>query len=217
MKNLRKVASNLLCFTVLILTMACGKQQKVKENEEEKLTKVDTIEKPKGIISLYEAKSLYENYSKELENPGIKQENSVTQTEEAAALKRFVDFDFDDLKNYLDYVKQQAGNTRVTKIRVYFAKEKEESQKDYNASKKTLFMVPTLEQDGLNYGFYIEDGKPKLIKDWDENRGIEEYDNKEKKAKAGFYITNPSTINFYDESSLAYNRGSSGPPPTSDF
>ena len=219
MKTAQKLVSK---FSVLILMIAfcinCGKKTSA-EHEEEK----PTVEAPTNIISLKEADVIYNNYSKHRVAVIEPYETTERAPEEKFEASRFVDFDYETIKQYLDYVDQEAakaGVKKVTKLRLYFANYPNEQQfpndkKVVHPRQNSIFMVPTLEKGGINYGFYIgPNGKASLITDWKTSleKGMG-FLKEEEKAYAGFSMN----TNLDGDGSLTLNFGHGGPPPKTDF
>lgn len=212
-----------LCFGLLLLTN-CGlfdqKDPKPEDPEEE----TPIIDEPENIISLEEADVIYQNYSRHRIDIIERYEKEKRAPEEEFQASRFVDFDYDTIKQYIAYVDQEAakaGVKKVTKLRLYFAnypKDKTFPNKKevVHPRQNSIFMVPTLDRDGVNYGFYIgQDGKPSLITDWKSSmeKGMGLLNKKPQKAFAGFSLNS----SLYAGSSLTLNFGHGGPPPKTDF
>ena len=186
------------------------------------------IDAPANIISLNEANTIYDNYSEHRVSLIEPYETKQRQPDEKFEASRFVDFDYDSLKQYIAYIDQEAhsgGVNKVTKLRLYFANYPNEEKfpngkKVIHKRQNSIFMVPTLEKDGINYGFFIgSNGKAELIKDWKDssNEGMGLSDDKKQKALAGFVSKFSLNTNLQVSKSLALNFGQGGPPPKTDF
>lgn len=189
------------------------------EKEDEK----PIVEAPSNIISLNEADVIYDNYSKHRVALIEPYETQQRSPEEKFKASRFVDFDYETMKQYIAYVDQEAakaGVKKITKLRLYFANypNKENfpnKKKVIHPRQNSIFMVPTLDKGGINYGFYIgENGKASLITDWKANlgKGMGSLEQNQK-AYAGFSWNS----NLAGDGSLTLNFGHGGPPPDSDF
>ena len=77
-----------------------GKKPKAQESQEQK----PTIEAPSNLISLHEANGIYDNYSKHRATLIQAYETKERAPEKQFEPSRFVDFDYDTIKQYLDYV-----------------------------------------------------------------------------------------------------------------
>lgn len=227
MENSKQLLASVL--SLLLLSMiSC--QDKSKKNGDEKPTeeepKTEMVKAPEGIISLSEAKSIYTNYT---ENRVGIIEDYEQRTHQAPDFKaaRYADFDYETIKQYIAYIDQEAekaGVEKVTKLRVYFANYPDEEifggKKVVHPRQNTLFMVPTLNQEGQNYGFFIgPDGKAELIKNavQSDGKGMGSTYSDQTKSYAGFAPSFSTPPNFYQGGSLTLNHSGSGPPPTGDF
>jgi hypothetical protein len=186
----------------------------------------EVVDAPKGIISLNEASSIYDNYTKHRVSLIEPYETEQRSPEVAFEASRFVDFDYETMKNYIAYVDQEAakaGVKKVTKLRMYFANypnkvDFPDGEKIVHPRQNSIFMVPTLNSNGNNFGFYIgSDGKAALIKDRKSSGkdGMGYLERSQKKSYAGFNITLNSSLQ--GGTSLTLNRGGDGPPPFGDF
>ncbi len=230
MQSTKNLLKYIPVFAITLFTN-CQENNKTKNaQEEEPLQKTNpVVEAPSNIISLEQADAIYTNYSKHripmIENYETKERAPSAQFEAA----RFVDFDYETLKNYLDYVDQEAANAgvkKVTKLRMYFANYPDESTfKDgknvVHPRQNSLFLLPTLEKDGGDYSFYIgDDGEPKLVIDWKDSeleKSMGAINEKTQTARASLAPNFFSTSNSYSSKSLILNRGGSGPPPRTEF
>lgn len=208
----------------LILSCLISCKQEHKKSEPTPLK----VEAPSNIISLNEANVIYENYTKHRVGPIEQYETQQRQPTSKFEASRYVDFDYDTLKQYIAYIDQEAklgGVKKVTKLRLYFAnypnKENfKNGKKVVHKRQNSIFMVPTLKKEGIDQGFFIgANGKAELISDWKSSTtntvGLSLYKNQ--KVYAGFtpnFTLNPS---IQGGKSLAFNYGQGGPPPKSDF
>ncbi|MBQ4914303.1 hypothetical protein J8L85_07645 [Maribacter sp. MMG018] len=210
-----------ISLAVLLLT-SCNQPQK-KEHHDDSPAPPE-VEAPSNIISLKEANVIYDNYSKHRVNPIVQYETKERAPEKKFEPSRYVDFDYETIKQYIDYVEQEAkkaGVKKITKLRLYYANYPDQEKfpngkKVIHKRQNSIFIVPTLEMQGTNYGFYIAgDGKAALIRDWkdDSKEGLGASHNKKQKAYAGFSLNS----NLQTSKSLALNFGQSGPPPKTDF
>ena len=222
MKKVSSIFTTTVSISLVLLLTSCNQDQK-KENDDQSPTRPD-IEAPSNIISLKEANTIYDNYSKHRADPILQYETKVRAPEKEFEPSRYVDFDYETIKQYIDYIEQEAkkaGVKKITKLRLYYANYPDQEKfpngkKVIHQRQNSIFIVPTLEMQGTNYGFYIgNNGKAALIKDWkgDSKEGLGTFDNKSKKAYAGFSLNS----NLQTSKSLALNFGQSGPPPKTDF
>lgn len=226
MKNCFNLTTHLLCTITLLSILSCKTEKKDKSNTTD--PPVEALA-PSNIISLEQAKNTYDNYTKHRINLLKTYETNQRAPEEKFEPARFVDFDYDMLKDYIAYVDQEAkkaGVKKVTKLRMYFANyPNEEKFKDgkevVHPRQNSLFLLPTLEKNNGNYGFYIgEDGKAKLIIDWKDNQlknGMGAVLENSQTSRASIMPNLFSTTGSYGSKSLILNRSGSGPPPRTEF
>lgn len=214
MRNNRKTA---IAFLASILLFASSCQEGPKKEEP-----IEPVSPPRGIISLVESKSLYDNYSRHRLDM-IQKYELERKPDEAFVPARYSDFDYATIKQYLAFVEQEAKEAQVdiSTLRIYFANypDKEhfpDGEKVVHPRQNSIFMVPTMKVDGQNWGFYIgADGKAKLIKGAVGETGIGQTSAQGERAQASMV---PSLSAAYDEQSLNLNHGNSEPPPyTDDF
>ncbi|PWL38164.1 hypothetical protein DKG77_07720 [Flagellimonas aquimarina] len=221
MKNTRKIATLLLGSMFLILG-AC--QEKTKKEEPPHEEPRERVKPPEQIISLEESKELYDNYSKnrvELIQSYEREEND----DEKFKAARYTSWDYKTLKQYMAFIEQEAKDAKVdiSTVRFYFGnypnKEKfPDGKKVVHPRQNSIFMLPTIKIDSLDYGFYIgEDGKAKLIKDAVGAKGMGSISKNDEKSYAGFAPSFSSPPALFAGQSLNMNHGSSGPPPNNDF
>ncbi|WP_431122830.1 hypothetical protein [Flagellimonas flava] len=224
MKNTRKVGHVLLA-AIFLFMASCKQQTKPSEAPEEThQEEAEPVKPPKGLISLEESKSLYDNYSRN--RVALIQEFEAQRSpEEKFDPARYTSFDYATIKQYMAYIEQEAKGAKVdiSSIRFYFANYPNEEKfpdgdKIVHPRQNSIFMVPTMKVDGEDYGFYIgEDGQAKLIKDAvGANKGMGSNEVKKDRAYAGFVPSAPNPV-FQKGGSLNMNHGSSGPPPNNDF
>lgn len=220
MKKTKKVHSFVLGSMILLMG-ACQPAPKKERSDEKPQEKV---EPPEQIISLEESKSLFDNYT---ENRAGLIENYEMERhpEETFHVARFVSWDYHILKQYIAFIEQEAKEAEVdiSELRFYFANypdKKEFSDKEHvvHARQNSIFILPAMEVDGMDFGFYIgADGKAQLIKDAVGAQGMGNVSKDREKSYAGFapnLSTSPSVFAGY---SLTLNRASSAPPPPHDF
>ncbi|MEM1256908.1 MAG: hypothetical protein AAGH81_00155 [Bacteroidota bacterium] len=209
--NFYRLTVGFLITAVLLVLGSCNPQPK-KEAEPEKMDQeVEEVEAPEGIISLDEAKELCQNY--EIRRiPGIKNfEAAQTNAEGKFIPTQYVTFDLETIRQYLDYLEQEAKRANVVpdSLRIYLGNYGNEG-KDPN--RNTVFILPTAEIGKGYGGFYIDnEGQAKLIRSYWPNND----ENGKSKSKASFLPNfGPSLMSG---GSLVFNRGNSSPPPDSDF
>ena len=225
MKRPTSITTKILCVLVLTSIFSCNQQQK--ENKPNSKTP-PIVDAPANIISLIEANAIYDNYSEHRVRLIEPYETQQRQPDEKFEASRFVDFDYDALKQYIAYIDQEAeagGVKKITKLRLYFANYPNEEKfpngkKVVHKRQNSIFMVPTLEKGGINYGFFIGDnGNAELIKDWKDSSkdGLGFSLDKKQEAQAGFVPNFVLNTSLQGSKSLAFNFGQGGPPPKTDF
>jgi hypothetical protein len=222
MKNNRKTAIAFLA-SILLLASSCQQGPKKDETDPEKPEKPreEQVSPPSGIISLVESKSLYDNYTKHRLGM-IQQYEMERKPDEKFVPARFSDFDYATIKQYIAFIEQEAKEAQVdiSSLRIYFASYPDKDRfpdgdKVVHPRQNSIFIVPTMRVDSMDYGFYIgADGKAKLIKNAVGETGIGYKSNQGERSQAGFVPSLSSTA--FDEQSLNLNHGSSGPPPYPD-
>lgn len=222
MKNAKQLLLNVAVLAFLSFTfISCNEtgKEKPQQNPEEEPKEPKEIKAPENIISIEDASAIYKNYTDYRVPSIVRYETLQRAPSEKFEAARFVDFDYQMIKDYIEYVDKEAENAgvkKVTKLRMYFANYPNETKfkngKDVvHPRQNSIFLVPTMAADGGNFGFYIgDDGKAKLIRGKTTNL-------KEGSDKSEASLV-PSFNNvFYSNKSLILNYGNGGPPPFGDF
>ncbi|MEM8928664.1 MAG: hypothetical protein AAGC45_10705 [Bacteroidota bacterium] len=214
--NFSRLTVGFLITAVLLVLGGCNPQPK-KEAEPEKMDQeVGEVEAPEGIISLDEAKELCQNY--EIRRiPGIKNfEAAQTNAEGKFIPTQYVTFDLETIRQYLDYLEQEAKRANVVpdSLRIYLGNY---GNKGKDPNRNTVFILPTAEIGKGYGGFYIDnEGQAKLIRNYWPKEGENGDRDGESKSKASFVPTFNASL-MQSGGSLVMNRGSAGPPPFADF
>lgn len=225
MKRIVTLLAQTLCMGLIIGIAGCN--GKTRENPDS-IEETPIVKAPSTIISLGEASTIYDNYTKHRIRLIESYETQERAPDEKFEASRFVDFDYETMKQYIAYVDQEAkkaGVKKITKLRLYFANYPDQDKFPNGKTiihkrQNSIFMVPTLEQDGINYGFYVgSEGNAALIKDWKGHlkgdMGLK-LDTKQK-AFAGYAPSFSLNSSLQGSKSLALNFGQGGPPPKTDF
>jgi len=213
MKNINSLKIVVLGLGLTSL-VACRTEVKPEETPEKE--PLQEVKAPEGIITLEESKKLYDNYTRYRAESIEKFEKENFENQEFVAT-RYTDFDYKDLKQYIEFVEQEAAkaNVDVSTVRVYYANNGGKTHQN------SIFFVPTLKKGKENYGFYIgADGSAQLIKDRvrvDVQQQGAKVLKKNELEKAHPSTLTVSTAMLFDDQSLAYNKGGSGPPPPPDY
>ncbi len=215
MKNHKKAFLALFGATFLML----GACQQGPKKEEPTEPKEEMVSPPEGIISLEESKSLYDNYTKNRVDM-IQQFEDERESEERFIPARFTSFTYAEMKQYMQYVEQEAegAGVKVESLRLYFANypnkpDFPDGKKVVHPRQNSIFIVPTTILDGKEFGFYIDaDGKAKPIKGVVGNS-----ETGEKGASDTSQASFAPALFQNGDKSLNLNHGGSGPPPETDF
>ena len=217
-----------LCGAVCVLLGSCDTQVKKTEAAEERT--VEKVAPPKDLISLKEAKSRFDSYSKN-RVPIIQAYEAERDPEQNFVVGRFVSFDYKMIKQYMDYVEQESekAGVEVESLRFYFSNLPEgenypNGRKVVHPRQNGIFILPTTHNAERNqeFGFYIgADGKAKLIRDWSAalKAGASltpSFSSKSAQASLNPFNWKPSA-SLQGEGSLILNFGQAAPPPPSDF
>lgn len=225
MKNRFNLGAFAPCTFMLFSMLSCNTEKKEKSIE---IKAPIEVLAPSNIISLEDANSTYDNYTKHRINLITSYETQKRVPQEKFEPARFVDFDYEMIKDYIAYVDQEAkkaGVKKVTKLRMYFAnypneKKFKDGKEVVHPRQNSIFITPTLEKNGGNYSFYIgNDGKPELIIDWkaEIQKEVGLIRTKQQTQEASI-VSNFFTNNaIYSYQSLILNRGNNGPPPKTEF
>lgn len=225
MKNTKKVAA--IGLGAFLLMLGACQQGPKKEEPSESNTTGQTQEKvdpPRGIISLEESKSLYDNYTKNRAEM-IQQFETERNPDEKFEVARFTAFSYDEIKQYMAFIEQEAQNAQVdiSSLRFYFANYPDkqdfpDGKKIVHPRQNSIFIVPAMKADGGEYGFYIgADGKAKLIKNAVGQTEVGNVQDNKQKSQAGFVPSLSSAASANGDQSLTLNRGNSSPPPWDDY
>lgn len=226
METLKRILVVLFCITLTILVYtACQPvvkdQGKTGENQDYKGA-------PDQIITLDQAKELFDNYTERRVNLIEEYESRIDSAPFDAS--RYGEYDYETIKQYLAFIEHEAeaANVKISKLRIYFGNYPEKEKfKDGRAvkypRKNTFLILPTLKKGKDDYGFYINegtDGKKEalLITErfpQDPNQKIGNVRSGSKSYAS--FIPNTTTPNspmpYFAESSLILNEGSMIPPP----
>lgn len=170
------------------------------------------VERPEMAIELNEAIDLYQNYGANRVELIEKHEDSLGQVENFQAT-RSLTFNFKELRQYMDYVEQEAkkANTNILGLRVYLGQYDVEGR---HPNSGTVFFNPTMEKGDNEVAFAIQNqnGNPTAVSVGQLQDYLEEINNKQDRS--------PGKANLVfiqdDITSLAGNHGGKRPPPSTD-
>ncbi|MET1260164.1 hypothetical protein ABV409_12505 [Flagellimonas sp. DF-77] len=211
MKNSNRIPFISACLALLVF--ACQEQPKP-ESEAASSTQVVTIERPKEIIDLDAADSLFVNYSQRRTEAIVAFENTKQESDaEAFEPTRFVSFDLEVVKQYIAYVEQEGekGGAKIDSLRIYLGNYGEVD--GANDRHNTVFIVPAAQTKAGYGGIYIdEEGQAQLMTTYFHGKGNGQ---SEPKSEASMF---PSlNTNLYNGGSLVLNFGHCCPPNNGDF
>lgn len=190
-----------------------------------------TVNPPKQIISVDQARIMYDTYSTRRVPIIEAYEKQIDSTPFVAT--RCIQYDFETLKQYMVYVEQEAekAGVAISSMKIYLANYPNQPKftdgkviKD--ARRNTIFLTPTMLVNGEELAFYIvkgEDGKSTAVPIKDKTKemntetgainGIEKVD-VQTASMLNISQTKPTGTNL----SLILNDGTNMPPPKgSDF
>ncbi|WP_105000166.1 hypothetical protein [Aureicoccus marinus] len=218
-----------LCGSVCLFLSSCNTQGKNENAPAENAAKEATVQPPKDLISLKEAKRLYDGYS--INRVPIIEAYEAKRDPQEFVVARYAAFDFETIRQYVSYVEQEANKAgvEVESLRFYFGNNPNSptypnGRQVVHPRQNGIFILPTLvnaERD-QEFGFYIgSDGKAQLIRDWSANlKGQADLGSKSnpRTAEASLVPISllPSPI-YQGDGSLILNYSQGGPPPPDDF
>ena len=186
------------------------------------------VKPPKEIISVERASEMYESYSSRRVPIIKKYEDSVVSDTTPFTPTRYAEYDLETIKQYVAYVEFQAKQAKVdVKTLRFYLSNYPNSEKFSNGDKvryprrNSFFVLPTMEYNGENVGFSIEeiDGKYTAVPINNQastnRKGQEkgETDSKGQLNKAGFFMSTSTAIQGGGTTSLILNDGQMVPPP----
>lgn len=221
-----KTPKNLTVFSLLLLLsfglFSCQDAIK-KETTQEQVVKA-----PKQIISTKQAQEMFDNYTERRVPLIQKYEDSIAPNTKFD-VGRYTYYDYKTIKDYIAYIEQEAANAKVdiSTLRFYFSnypnkKNFPDGSEVNHPKQNSFFIVPTLNKDGKEYGFYtVSDGqgnsKAELLTKNFIIRKSEMMDNSSGRTKteaslSPFSFLKPVVL-FQDETSLILNHSNTIPPP----
>ncbi|WP_297793876.1 hypothetical protein [uncultured Eudoraea sp.] len=239
MKNFKKNVPFALFFTyaALFVFTACGDQ---KTKEAETVEKIEEVKAPEQIISVEQARKMYQSYTERrvpliqnYEKSQELQKQEQPKVKDSFDVARYVYYDYQTIKDYLAYIEQEAAKAdiEISTLRFYFSNYPDEARfEDGNPvihpRQNSIFILPASTVDNAQYGFYLkeqEDGslRPAYLS-WDLSPYIPEgmgavHKNDKSFASMGPNFNNANTSTMsplqFGGGSTILNEGSSAPPP----
>lgn len=226
MKNQRKNFMKLFLTSLIVFGfLSCETKKDKKPVIEQEVSEVSA---PKQIVSVDQAKSMYDAYGERRVGLIEKFENEQSPGEKFD-VARFGYYDYNTIKDYLAYIEQEAqkANVEISTLRFYFSnypdkKTFEDGREIKHPKQNSFFIIPTLkDNDNQEYGFYIreeDDGKnvPVLLTDNldpKKETDSEMQQQNERKSEASFLPSSAPALFYAKNKSLIMNESNMTPPP----
>tara|TARA_R110000868_G_scaffold13247_1_gene62133 strand:+ start:335 stop:1024 length:690 start_codon:yes stop_codon:yes gene_type:complete len=225
MKNLKRIHAT-LCLGILAVfgfTSCEQKKEKTPVTEPEPME----ISAPKQIVSVSQAKTMYDAYGERRVGLIEKYENELAP-EKKFDVARFGYYDYNTIKEYMTYIEQEAkkANVEISSLRFYFSnypdkKTFEDGREIKHPKQNSFFIIPAVKDNDREYGFYIreeDDGKnvPVLLSDNLEPKkdgAMDKMQTGESKSEASFLPTAAPAPFYARNKSLVLNEANMVPPP----
>lgn len=218
-----------VCGALCMLLGSCDSQVKKEQQETSAESTAEKVNPPKDLISLKEAKGLYDNYSKN-RVPIIEAYESERESGDNFVVGRYASFDFQTIKQYVSFVEQEAdkAGVEVESLRFYFSNKPDAQtyagREVVHPRQNGIFIVPTMndKERDQELGFYIgTDGKAQLIRDWSAAQKKQASIDSRREVNTAEASLNPLAwihpMPLQGDGSLILNFSQSGPPPPDDF
>ncbi len=189
------------------------------------------VEPPQQIISLEEAKKMYDMYGERRVSMIQHYEDSVNISKRDTAkfdVARYTYYDYKTIKQYLAYIEQEAAKAgvEISSLRFYYSNYPDEKTfadgtPVIHPRQNSIFIIPALNQKGEEFAFLTEEtgqaGEKRAVLlngqlDYiEEKTGMNTQE--QNRAYAGFSISSPSTPPLFNNGSTVLNHGGAAPPP----
>ncbi len=244
MKNAKHLLRNVAMLAVIAITCtSCNETDKTKLHQEEEKPEVLA---PAEIVEINQAKSMYENYTERRVpliqhyedsinrgngNEKIKQQGQKMEAQEGTSkpfdVARFVYYDYQTIKQYMDYIEQEAdaAGVEISTLRFYFSNYPDEQlfpgtdEEIKHPRQNSVMLSPTIEKDKRDYLFYVDEGPEGLEAvilddDFGTSKGMGLLLDRNNKSHASLLpnFFKPNTKPVYAGTSLTMNRGHGVPP-----
>lgn len=180
------------------------------------------------IISEERAQEMFDAYSQRRVTIIKKYEDSIAGGGKEFTPTRYAEYDLETIKQYIAYIEHEAmqANVDIKTLRFYLSNYPN-SDKFSNGDvvkyprRNSFFVLPTMEYEGKNVGFSIEelDGKYTAVpinrrtSDQERNQDKGQVDSTGQMNEAGFFTSNNTTLLVGGTTSLILNDGNLAPPP----
>jgi len=196
----------------LVLTMACKPGGETKSDD----TNVDP---PKQIISKDRAANLFKEYTRDRVPYILSAQDTAEQKDFIPA--RYTEFDYDVIKQYIDYIEQEAAaaNKEIETLRIYYAVYPPGTGS--KSKKSTVFLVPSADFEGKNRAFEVrqeEESTEAVAIPWDFGTGVQQMGMQMQQDQRQYATFGPApasaeTLTVQGNRSLVLNDGNTSPPP----
>lgn len=185
------------------------------------------------IISVERAQEMFDAYTNRRVPIIQEYEDKLVPDQAPFTPTRYAEYDLKTIKQYIAFIEHEAmqANVDINTLRFYLSNYPN-SDKFPNGDtvkyprRNSLFVVPTMDYEGANVGFSIEekDGnytavpikRPTPIQEGNQNKG--QADSTGQMNEAGFFMSNTTTVQGGGTTSLILNDSQLAPPPgTGDF
>lgn len=227
MKNFKRAANVLCMMALLVFVITSCKLGNEKGPAPD--TEQPAVKEPAQIVTVAQAKAMYEAYGERRVGLIEKYENEQSP-DKKFDVARFGSYDYETVKQYLSYIEQEAkkANVEISTLRFYFSNYPdkatfEDGREIKHPKQNSFFMIPTT-KDGNNgdYAFYIhedDNGKntPMFLTDNLDPRkkGNNDINNRSgnQKSEASFAPRLATKPMFSGNKSLILNEVNMVPPP----
>lgn len=226
MRNLKRICPKLCFGAVVVFGLMSCEQKKEKRPVQEPEPK--EIEAPKQIVTVDQAKTMYNAYG-ERRVGLIEQYENELAPEKKFDVARFGYYDYNTIKEYMHYIEQEAkkADVKISSLRFYFSnypdkKSFEDGREIKHPKQNSFFIIPAVkDKNDREYGFYIreeDDGTnvPVLLTDNLEPKKDGDMDRQqsgESKSEASFMPTASPAPYYVKNKSLVLNEANMVPPP----
>lgn len=220
--------ASILCLSLLFTLNSCKEQTRQAAQSKEP----EVVKAPEQIISVAQAKNMYEQYSKRRAPLILRYEDSISKGEKEFDVARYTYYDYATIKQYLAYIEQEAekAGVEIASLRFYFSNYPdqetfENGKKVVHPRQNSIFLMPTVKSEGRDYGFYIQEGESgsevmllngQLQPYTPEGIGVKgnvNYRNEAGLVPTLFPASSGAPVGLQGDKSLILNEGNSAPPP----
>ncbi len=183
------------------------------------------------IISVERAQEMFDAYSNRRVPIIQEYENKLVPDQAPFTPTRYAEYDLKTIKQYIAFIEHEAeqAEVNINTLRFYLSNYPN-SDKFPNGDavkyprRNSLFVVPTMDYEGTNVGFSIEevDGKytavpiNRRIPTQEGNQDKGQVDSTGQMNEAGFFISNSTSVQGGGTTSLILNDSQITPPPSSN-